>query len=142
MEMMIGLPLDPEEFLGLLTGSPADADAGPRRRAGGGSVEVIYEMDSSGGARHAQVKIMDPAGSVSLYEVEYLDPAAGPWGLQAREIQLRHGGRGLTLRLKNASREQPPAEAFQVRVPARFEEVPLHQLPDMRGLLFDEEAAP
>jgi hypothetical protein len=142
MEVILGLPLGPDEFLGLLTGSPAHADAGPRPRPGGGSVELIYEIDSSGGARHAQVKIVDPAGGVSLYEVEYLDPAAGPWGLQAREIHLRHGGRGLTLRLKDASRERPPAEAFQVRVPARFEEVPLHQVPNMGGLLFDDEAAP
>ncbi len=85
---------------------------------------------------------MDAAGTVSLYTVEYLDPWAGPWGLQARQISLLHADRGLTLRLKSASRKHPPAEAFQVRVPARFEEVPLHQLQALGGLLFDEGGTP
>ncbi len=142
MEMLLGLPLGPEEFLGLLIGSPSNPETGPRPRPGGGSVQLVYEFDESGRARQAQVKVTDAAGTVSLYTVEYLDPWAGPWGLQARQIRLRHADRGLTLRLKSASRKHPTPEAFQVRVPVRFEEVPLHQLPAVGGLLFDDGGAP
>ncbi len=142
MEKLLGLPLGPEEFLGLLTGSPSGAETGSRLRPGGGSVQLIYEFDDSGRARQAQVKVMDAAGRVSLYTVEYLDPWAGPWGLQAREIRLLRADRVLTLRLKSASRKQPSAEAFQVRIPARFEEVPLQRLQAVGGLLFEDGGAP
>ncbi len=142
MEVLLGLPLDPEEFLGLLTGSPSNPGTGPRPRPGGGSVLLIYEFEESGRARQAQVEVTDAAGTVSLYTVEYLDPWVGPWGLQARRIRLLHAGRGLTLRLKSVSRKPPAAEAFQVRVPLRFEEVPLEQLQAAGGLLFDDGGAP
>ena len=105
-------------------------------------MHLIYELDESGRARQAQLKVMDAAGTVALYTVEYLEPWAGPWGLQAREIRLLHANRGLTLRLKSASRKHPTAEAFQVSRPARFEEVPLEQLQAVGRLLFEEGGAP
>ena len=142
MEILLGLPLGPDEFLGLLTGSLSGVEMGPRPRPGGGSVELIYDFDESGRVREAQVEVMDAAGTVSLYTVEYLDPWAGPWGVQARQIRLLHADRVLTLRLKSASRKHPAAEAFQVRVPARFKQVPLHELPGVGGLLFDDGGAP
>lgn len=143
MEILLGLPLGPDEFLGLLTGSPSSSvEPGPRPRPGGGSIQLIYQFDESLRVRQAQVKVMDAAGSVSLYTVEYLDPWTGPWGVQARQIRLLHADRVLTLRLKSASRKHPAAEAFQVRVPARFKQVPLHELPAVGGLLFDDGGAP
>jgi hypothetical protein len=139
MEVVLGLPLTPDEFLGLLTGSPGDAGMESNPRPG---VRVTYIAGDWGGPSEAQVEVTGASGDVSRYRVQYLDPGDGPWGRHAREMRLQQGERVLTLRLKSASPELPPAQAFQVEVPARFETVSLGELPALGRLLFDEQGVP
>jgi len=140
MEILLGLPLFPEEFLGLLMGfPPPDAPwrAGPRP---GSPVQLEYERGESGRPTRAEVRVTGEHGGVTVHTVEYLDPGEGPWGRQAQQVHLLVGERGLRLRLKNAVRKLPSPEAFRQRAPSRFSEVALGELPPF--LLFQGEDAP
>lgn len=139
MDVLLGLPLYPEQLLGLLMASPPADTAWRGTPRPGTPVEVRYETGVSGPPTRADLLITDAQGVTSTYTVHYLDPEPGPWGMQAGQIQLLRGDHGLTLRLKDAVRKHPPAAAFELLVPARFEEVPLAALPSLQ--LFHDESA-
>ena len=142
MEVLLGLPVRPGRFLALLTGSSHVPGIGPAVDGPPEStLQAHYERDS-GRLTRADLRLTDAHGVVSLYTVEYLDPGEGPWGVQAQQIRLVHGDRKLTLRVKSAARKPPAPEAFRVRVPERFEEVSLCELPPLVELLFPTEDAP